>query len=71
MPVTKPSTQTLLGKARGDLKDAIEISRTVERMKDPSRARSTLAEAIEAAQKGTAKRPSYVSSNNATELVSS
>ena len=55
MVVRKTNSQTLLGKARGDLKDAIEISVTVERMRTPARSASTLRDAIEAAEKGVEK----------------
>ena len=56
-PVKNTNSQTLLGQARGDLRDAIEISVTVERMRtaDPARSASTLRDAIEAAEKGVDK----------------
>ena len=51
-PVKNTNSQTLLGKAQGDLRDAIEISVTVERMRtaDPARSASTLRDAIEASR---------------------
>ena len=56
-PVKNTNSQTLLGQAQGDLRDAIEISVTVERMRtaDPARSASTLRDAIEAAEKGVDK----------------
>jgi hypothetical protein len=55
MPATKNNNHTILGKARGHLKDAIEISVTAERMRTPARATATLEEAIRAAETGVEK----------------